>query len=40
MATSIKVQYSTRPKEILGSRLYLEAPLEDEYDLIEAKCWA
>ena len=38
MATSIRAQCNTRLRGILGSRLYQEAPLEDEFDLIEAKC--
>ena len=38
MATSIKAQCSTRPGGILGSTMCQEAPFEDEFDLIEAKC--
>ena len=38
MDTSIKAQCSARMRGIPGSRLCQEAPLEDEFDLIEAKC--
>ena len=38
MDTSIKAQCSARMRGILGSRLCQEAPFEDEFDLIEAKC--
>ena len=37
MTTPIKAQYSVRPGRILGSRMCEEAPLKDEFDLIEAK---
>ena len=39
MATSIRAQCSARRRGILGSRLCQVAPFEDEFDLIEAKCW-
>ena len=38
MATSIRAQCNARPRGFLGSRLCQEAPFEDEFDLIEAKC--
>ena len=38
MATFIEAQCSTWPGGILGSRMCQEAPLEDEFDLIEVKC--
>jgi hypothetical protein len=37
LTTSIRIKCSARMRRILGSRLCLEAPLEDEYDLIKAK---
>ena len=39
MATSIKAQYSPRPRGILENKLCQEAPVENEFYLIEAKCW-
>ena len=37
MTTSIRTKYSARMRVILGSRLYLEAPFENDFDLIESK---
>ena len=39
LATSIRVLCSVRLRGILESRLCQESPLEDEFDIIEAKCW-
>ena len=38
MDTSINVQCSARMRGILGSTLCQEAPFENEFDVIEAKC--
>lgn len=39
MATSIKAQYGTRLWGIIRSGMCSDAPLDDEIDFIEAKCW-
>ena len=37
MTTSMKAQCSIRPKKNIGSRMCKEAPLKNEFDLIDVK---